>query len=195
MSRLADLWVSWGPAGLFLLALLDGAGIPLPAGVDALLLFLAATGPGNAFIAALLAVVGSVAGSLILFWIARRGGQAYLDRYTATGRAARFREWFLHYGLITVFIPALVPIPMPLKVFVLSAGALGVRPLTFVLVIIAARVPRYLALAYLGVRVGENSVAWLQTHAVELVGVAVVLCVALFLLVKLTEKRRGALHC
>jgi hypothetical protein len=39
-SFLASL-VAWGPTGLFIAAFLDGAGLPIPGGVDALVIFLA----------------------------------------------------------------------------------------------------------------------------------------------------------
>ncbi len=45
-----------------------------------------------------------MAGNYILFAIARKGGRAYLDARTKAGRAAKFREWFQRYGLLTVFI-------------------------------------------------------------------------------------------
>ena len=74
---------------------------------------------------AALALAGSLIGCFILFYIARRGGEVYMAKYTSSGRGARFKTWFQHYGLLTIFIPALVPIPMPLKVFVICAGALA----------------------------------------------------------------------
>jgi len=184
--------ISWGPLGVLILAALDSAGIPLPAGVDALLIAVAAVNPGVAYLSALLGVVGSAAGNLFLFLVARKGGELYLDRHTQSERARRFRLWFQRYGLLTVFIPALVPIPLPMKVFVLSAGALGVSPKLFLAVVLAARVPRYLGLAYLGARLGEGSTAWLRGHAWHLAGFAAGLFVVLFALVKLVEKRRSA---
>ena len=71
----------------------------------------------------------------------------------------RFRAWFERYGLVTVFVPALLPIPMPLKLFVVSAGALqtGIRP--FLLVVVLARVLRFFSEAWLGVKLGIARVA------------------------------------
>lgn len=168
-----------------MLAVLDSAGIPLPAAVDALVLVLAAANPGLAWLNGGLAVAGSLAGCLILFGIARRGGRMYLDERTRTGRAARFRAWFQQYGLVTIFVPAVVPIaPLPLKVFVISAGALGVRTSWFVLVVLAARLVRYFGLAFLGAQVGEHSLGYLKQHAWHLVGVALLMGGLLFLLVR-----------
>ncbi len=48
-----------------------------------------------------------------------------LDKVPAPDKPQKFRQWFQRYGLVTVFIPAVVPfIPLPLKVFVVSAGVL-----------------------------------------------------------------------
>ena len=148
-------------------------------GVDALLVLLVAVNHDIAYLCAALATVGSLAGSLILFYIARRGGQAFLDKYTSGGRGARVRAWFQRYGLLTIFIPALIPIPLPLKIPVLSAGALKVRPLTFVAVFLAARIPRYAALAYLGMQLGKETLPYLKAHVWHLTGIAVALFVIL----------------
>lgn len=191
MKAFVQLLTSWGPLGLFFLAILDSAGVPLPAAVDALLVATAAVNPASAYLAAGVAVVGSVIGCMILFLIGRKGGQTYLDRVTQTGRAAKFRAWFQTYGLITVFIPALLPIPLPVKVFVLSAGALGVRPLTLLGVVLAARVPRYFGLAWLGSELGDHTMSWLKAHLLHLFLFAILLGLLLGLAVKLIARKRS----
>ena len=193
MRSIAKTLISWGPPGLFLLALIDSAGIPLPAAVDALVITLAAVHPASAFLAATLAVAGSAAGCMILFYISRKGGQLYLERQTRSDSTRKFRAWFQTYGLITVFIPALLPLPpLPTKVFVICAGALGVRPLPFLAVILAARIPRYFGLAWLGYQLGEHSMTWLRAHAWHLAGFALALCLLGALLVRLAERLRKA---
>src|SRR5688500_19839856 len=48
--------------------------------------------------------------------ISRRGGEWYLRKRGSNPRSQRFRRWFDKYGLLTVFISALVPLPvMPMK--------------------------------------------------------------------------------
>lgn len=175
MKKLALLLQSWGPAGAFLLAALDSAGIPLPGGVVALIVASAAANPAAGWLTAAVAVLGSAIGSMVLFGIARKGGQIYLERHAASPRARRFREWFQQYGLVTVFVPALIPFPMPLKVFVLSAGATGVRPLTFLGVMLAARIPNYFAMAWLGMRLGDGALPWIKAHTLQFSIVGVVL--------------------
>ncbi len=107
--------------------MLDSAGIPVVGGVDALLIAVATTKPEQAYWSAALAIVGSLAGSLILFFIARKGGEVLLMRHVTSKTGARLHLWFQRWGLATVFVPALSPIPLPMKIPVFCAGALQVR--------------------------------------------------------------------
>ncbi|MGC4054309.1 MAG: VTT domain-containing protein [Paludibaculum sp.] len=195
MSGFLNFLKALGPMGAFLVALVDGIGLPNPGGPDYLVIFLAWTRPDTAYASGLLAVLGALIGSLVLFWVARKGGERYLNERASGQRAMKFRRWFARYGLVTVFIPALVPvIPLPMKVFVLSAGALGVSPLVFLLVMAAGKLPRYLGLAYLGKELGEHSTQWLKDHRWHFALASVALVAFLFLLVKvadLVRARRG----
>src|SRR5579883_2329476 len=165
MGHLKNALVSWGPAGIFLFAVIDGAGVPNPGGTDLLLIAATVAQPSSMLVAAGLAVLGALAGSAIFYEIFSRGGERVLSRYTSSGRGLRLRAWFIRYGLITVFIPALLPIPvLPFKLFAASAGAMRVGRTRFLLVILAGRLPRYFGLAYLGSTLGEKSWPWVQAH-------------------------------
>lgn len=192
LRSIGNTLLGWGPWGILLLAVLDSAGIPAVEGVDALLVLMGSANPRMGYLSAGLAVAGSAVGSLFLYYIARKGGEAYLDKKTQSGRAKKFRIWFQHYGALTLFIPALVPIPLPLKIFVLSAGALGMNRLHFVLVILAARIPRYFGLAYLGAQLGDEPLRYLKTHVFQFLGLSVALFLFLLFLVKLKDRMRHA---
>ena len=190
MKGFVEFLVGVGPLGVFLVALIDGIGIPIPGGVDLLLVLLAAKSPQNAFLLATVTLIGSLIGGMILFYAARKGGEAYLIKYTVDGRGRTMRRWFLEYGLITVFIPALVPlIPLPLKVPEVCAGGLGVKALPFFLTLLAGRIPRYYALAYLGAQLGEGSWPWVKAHAWHMGAFAVALFVVLYLMVLVAHRR------
>jgi membrane protein YqaA with SNARE-associated domain len=191
MRHLRDVLVSWGPLGVFLLAAVESAGIPNPGGTDALLLILAIARPQDAMLAGLLAAVGSLLGSVVFYEITRKGGEKFLAKYTAGANGKKFSEWFSRYGLITVFIPALLPIPiLPFKVFAACAGVTCVPRFRFLLVLAVARFPRYLALAYLGQQLGENSTAWLKSHVWHLLALAAAIALALYALVRWVDARR-----
>jgi membrane protein YqaA with SNARE-associated domain len=174
---------------VFFVAVIDSAGLPMVAGVDALVVLISALNPSQGYEAALTGTAGSLVGNLFLFFIARKGGEAYLARYTAEGRGAQLRAWFAEYGLLTIFVPAFVIVPLPMKIFVLSAGAMGVNPLRFSFVLLIARLPRYLFLAWLGTRLGKDTIPYLQHHAWEFLIFAVVLFAALYLAIRFLHRR------
>jgi membrane protein YqaA with SNARE-associated domain len=160
-------------------------------GVDALIVLVAIMSRSEAYLAAATAIAGSLVGSLILFLIARKGGEEYHRRHTSSPRGIKFRAWFHEYGLVTVFVPAFVPIiPLPLKIFIISAGALGESPVTFSLVLLAARIPRYLFLAWLGSQLGQDTLPFLRHHILELILFAAALFAVLYFGVRIVHSHR-----
>ena len=174
LSHLTQILIAWGPLGILLLSILDSGGVPVAGAFDALLIIIAVERPAAAWVCAAIAVVGSSIGNIILFSLSKRGGQKF------DGRAVRFRAWFLRYGLLTVFIPALIPIPLPMKVFVVTAGVFGTPMIQFLAVVISARTLRYFGEVWLGVTLGHNSTSFLKSHAWQFVLYAVVLFVFLY---------------
>ena len=139
---------------------------------------------------AFVTVLGSVAGNLLLFALARRGGKVFLEKRTQSARARRFRSWFDRYGVLTVFVSALVPLPvMPMKIFVFCSGALGVSPLHFLLAFVAARIPRYVGLALLGRQMGNDAIGYVRAHVWHLAGFAALLFIVLVMLVRFADRR------
>jgi membrane protein YqaA with SNARE-associated domain len=189
--HLTDALVAWGPAGILLLAILDSSGFPVAGIFDALLILIAVERPSMAWICAGLAVAGSTVGNGILFWMSRKGGQRFMNKAAPEGRAAKFRRWFRHYGMVTVFVPALVPIPMPLKLFVVSAGAMGTSLGEFIGVVLTARVLRYFGEAWLGIRLGRDSTKFLASHAWDFAAGAVALCLLLYGFIRVRDHING----
>jgi membrane protein YqaA with SNARE-associated domain len=189
LAKLTALLVSYGPAGILLLAFIDSTGIPVASGMDALVILVAAKAPSRAYLAASMGVAGSLIGNLVLFMAARTGARSFIEEVPHPG-PRRFRDWFRRYGLLTVFIPALCPIPLPLKVFVISAGIFRTPVRSFAAVILTARALRYFGEAYLGVTLGKDSAGFLRAHIGWLIGGAVALLVILYALVRLNERRR-----
>ena len=116
-------------------------------------------------------VLGSIAGNVALFEMARFGVRRFVREARKDGR---LHEWFHRYGLVAVFIPATVPIlPLPLKFFVVSAGVLRMPRAKFFMVIVVSRVLRYFGDAFLGIRLGEDAQGFLQRNAWTLTGIAI----------------------
>lgn len=162
-------------------------------GVDALLIAIATRNPTQAYIAAALAVVGSLLGSLLLYFIARAGGEVLLATHISSRRGARLHLWFQRYGLATVFIPAISPLPLPMKVPVFCAGALRVRVAYFVAVVLAARAIRYFALAYFTQRYGHSTFQFLLSHGISITLIALAIAVAVTLALRMYQRHEAAL--
>jgi membrane protein YqaA with SNARE-associated domain len=180
LSHLTQILVAWGPAGVLLLSILDSSGVPVAGAFDALLILIAIERPETAWWCAGIAVIGSSVGNIILFSVSRRGGRQIQAQPPTEGRAVRFRAWFLRYGLLTIFIPAMIPIPMPMKLFVITAGVLGTPMAEFLGVVVSARTIRYFGEVWLGVKLGRESTGFLKEHAWQLVGSAIALFAFLY---------------
>jgi membrane protein YqaA with SNARE-associated domain len=165
----------------------------MPAALDFLLILVAVKSPDRGWLTAALATVGSLGGNLLLFLAARSGGKRW-SKVPAPDKPQKFRRWFQRFGLVTVFIPAVVPfIPLPLKVFVVSAGVLHTSFPQFFAVILLARGLRYFGEAWLGMKMGEEGAkAFLRSNAWTMVAVLAGLAVALFVLIRLNDRRRQA---
>jgi len=183
LHSLTEFLVSYGLWGLLLLAFMDSAGVPLPAGMDALLILVAVRTPERAWWGAAVAVLGSVVGNVFLFLAARKGRQwtRKEEEALAPVEPGRFERWFRRYGLVTIFVPAVVPVlPLPLKVFVISAGVMRTRLTPFMAVILAARILRYFGEAYVGIQLGQESMGWFKAHVWGMALAAVLFCAAVY---------------
>ena len=100
------------------------------------------------------------------------------------------KRWFQEYGLVTVFVPAAVPIPMPLKLFIIAAGAFQVRPVAFAAILTVARIPRYFGLAWLGLQLKGETLSYLGHHVWQLCAFAAALFLALYLAIRFADRRR-----
>ena len=192
LKNLVQTLIEYGPLGLFIIGMLDSMGVPLPAAMDALLLAYSVSHPDKAYFAAAVAVVGSIGGNVILFRAARLGGRRFVNVDTPEAEQHKFRRWFNRYGLLTVFIPAIVPfVPLPLKVFVITAGAVHTPFSRFLAAILAARVLRYFGEAYLGILLGENAQGFLRENAWNIVGAVAFAALIVFVALKWYERRRA----
>ena len=191
LKSIADALIAYGPIGVFLIGFIDSLGVPLPAALDLLLIGVAVETPERAYFAAFMAVVGSAGGNIALFLLARSGGRRFIKSQPSPGKMLRFRRWVERYGLLTVFIPAVTPlVPLPLKVFVVSAGAMHTSLGRFVLVILLARVIRYFGEAYLGIRLGLDAGGFLKQNAWNIVGIALGLVIVAAVVMKWIESRQ-----
>jgi membrane protein YqaA with SNARE-associated domain len=169
-----------GAPGLFLAAVGDSSFISLPEVVDILLVWMITQHKSRALVYATSATVGSVFGSLALYWVGRKGDEFVMRRFSAH-RVERAFAAFRRFGLMAVLIPSLLPPPTPLKVFVLLAGAAGISTGRFVAAMLIGRGIRYYGEAWLAYRYGDAALAFMHAHGSTIaVGLVIVLATAVF---------------
>ena len=179
----SGLAVTLGPWGVFVIALADSALIPMPQGVDALLVAQGIATPGVTYFTAALAVVGSVLGSLILYSIARRGGRLMLEKKVSSKGVEHMRKQIEKWDALVLLFPTMLPLPLPMKLFVVGAGVFQMRVGRFIAVLTFARAVRYFGIAYLALRYGDRTMSILAENAwIGLLVLATI--VVVFVLVK-----------
>ena len=178
-----------GPWGLLLVAFGDSAFVPLPQGVDALLITQVIAAPSTAWLAASIAVFGSVVGSLILYHLARRGGRAMLLKRVSTAGMNRLEALTQQYGAAAVIPPMMIPLPLPTKLFVIAAGVFQMPILPFLFAATVGRSVRYFGEAALALKYGAGTPQLLKDNAWSAAGLGLAL-VALFFVVNRWSARK-----
>ena len=182
-------WASeLGGIGLFIIALLDSSFLSFPQVNDLLIIVLSTKYPERMPYYAAMTTVGSVIGCYLLYFVARRGGESFLRKRLKGRYVDRALKLYQKYGLLAVVVPALLPPPVPFKVFVLLAGAAAVSPVRFGLAVGIGRGIRYFGQGYLAVLYGEQAAEFMKAHGAEIgIGLAltaVLIGVAVFFLRK-----------
>lgn len=177
-----------GGLGLFAVAFLDSSFVPFPSVNDLLLIGLSIQSPARMPYYAAMSTLGSLVGCLVLFTIARKGGEAFFAA-RAGSHADGVRQWIGRNGFLSVAIAALLPPPAPFKVFIFAAGALGMRLQTFVLALILARALRFFGEGYLAVRYGPQAYGYLTTHKLAFAGIAIILAAGAYLIGRWLSRR------
>src|SRR5262245_10205087 len=101
-----------------------------------------ANNPSEVYYFPLFPAIGSVIGCLALYRIARRGEEFVTRRFNPR-QLDRVKELYRKWGLLVLVVPALLPPPVPFKIFVAAAGALGYPVMRFAIVILISRTVRY----------------------------------------------------
>ena len=156
LAFISQYLIAYGPFGLFGIALLDSALIPLPGGPDAVLILLSTARPAWVPLYVLAATLGSVIGCLIFYYISRRAGSSALKRFSPR-KQARVKELIDRYDVLTVLVSSILPPPFPFKIFIATAGVFRFSVTRFALAVAAGRAFRYALIGYLAARYGEHA--------------------------------------
>jgi membrane protein YqaA with SNARE-associated domain len=188
LERLSDwalgLTATLGGLGLFLVAFLDSSFLSLPVANDLIVIRLAVDNPARMPYYALMATLGSLAGCLVIYSLARKGGEAYFQK-SAGPRAERIRGWLVRNAFLSVAIPSILPPPMPFKLFVIAAGVFQVPLRVFVISLLVGRGLRYFAGGILAVRYGQQAIDLLKRHPLLFTLAMLLLIVVSFALTRL----------
>lgn len=144
-----------GAFGLFVLAILDSSPIPTFAGTDILTAILAATHRNPWYEYAAVATAGSVIGAYITFRLARKAGEAYLQKHFSS-KACRMLDWFKRWGTSALAVSTAVPFPFPTSLFFAAAGVSNHRGEKFLSVVLVCRSVRYTLIALIADYYGRH---------------------------------------
>ena len=189
LARLSDYFIALGPFGLFAVALLDSAFVPLPTGVDALMILLTIAHPRLMVFYALLATAGSAVGCVLLYYVSRRAGSRALNKFSPA-KQARVKELIDRYDVMSVLVASLMPPPFPFKLFVITAGVFRFSLMRFTLAIIAGRAFRFLLEGYFAIRYGAQASQILKQYY-PWIGLSLAVVIILVFVLRKFLKKKG----
>ena|SRR5437870_4088682 len=180
-----------GPA-MMLIGALDSSLLSLPEINDYLVVARCYAHPRALVLFPLFAAVGSVIGSLFLYTILRRGGQAVLHRRFRPEHIQRIENAYARFGVLALAVPALWPPPMPFKIFVATAGALQFPRRRFILTILIARCVRYYTEGALAIIYGRAVLRFLEDNGPVLISALMGVCLIALAVYLLSARGRAA---
>ncbi len=191
----SPLW-NWlhrlGGVGLILLGLADNSLIPLPGSVDALTIILAAHNRPWWWYYAIMATIGSLAGGYLTFRLGHKGGEEALEKKIPKNKAKKVYRIFNRFGFWAVAVPAMLPPPVPIVPFLLTAGALKYSRHKFISALALGRGVRYFVVAYVGHIYGKEIFAFFGKYYKPVLYALIALAVAggITVLILYLRKRR-----
>ena len=192
-ENVISLPLYYAAPAMVIIGALDSSLLSLPEINDYLVVGRCYKYPTAAFYFPLFAAAGSVIGCNILYTIVRRGGQAVLRKRFKVQSIKRVERAYERFGFLAIGIPAILPPPLPFKIFVATAGALEYPRWKFLLTVMIARSFRYYVEGILAVFYGRRVLLFLKDNGLVIVSVvgSLVLIGAIVYLV--ARRRRGAL--
>jgi membrane protein YqaA with SNARE-associated domain len=172
---------------MIIIGALDSSLLSLPEINDYLVVGRCFKYPTAAIYFPLFAATGSVIGCNILYSIVRRGGQAVLRKRFPLQSIKRVEHAYERFGFLAIGIPAILPPPLPFKIFVATAGALEYPRWKFLLTVMIARSFRYYVEGILAVFYGQRVLLFMRDNGLmilSIVGALVVIGGIIYLLTR-----------
>ena len=171
-----------GGPGILLSAFLDSSFLPLPLVTDLIVMDFSIRRPARMPYYATMAALGSLAGCIWIYALARKAGEAYYRRKREHAPGS-VRKWVQEFPLTSVLLPAVAPFPVPFKPFVIAQGVFQVPFVTFVVWTLVGRGSLFFLEAFLGARYGAAAKQFLLTQKWASVAIAAAL-IAIFFAVR-----------
>ena len=152
----------YGTLGILVLSALDSSFIPMPAFIDLAVMGAAALAPASAASYGVAAVVGSTAGVMLVYGLARSGRRAAGDRGGA--RTAWAEDFLQRRGAIALVAAALMPAPFPFKAVVLAAGYLRQPAASVIIGVAAGRIIRFGLEVFIAARYGREIIETVRAN-------------------------------
>lgn len=134
--------------------------------------------------------IGSAVGSLVPYWIGRKGGEPLLLKKIEHKRLEELRDRYESWEFLFVMIPSMLPPPTPMKLIILAAGAFEMRQHVFMLAMFLGRLLRFGLLSYLVVQFGESVVEKFNSVARQNLPIILVVLASLGIAAYLMIRRR-----
>jgi uncharacterized membrane protein YdjX (TVP38/TMEM64 family) len=144
-----------------------------------------------------MAALGSAIGALVPYYIGRAGGELFLLKRINRQRYEKLRDRFERQEFLAIMIPAMMPPPMPVKLFELAAGVFEMKPLWFVSAIFLGKFLRFILWALITVFYGPAIVhafgsTFHQHLGLVLAAVGILVgALAVFIVRKIFDRRSG----
>lgn len=189
LAAISQYLVTYGAFGLFGIALLDSALIPMAGGPDAVMLLLSAAQPRWWPLYAAAATVGSTAGCVILYYLSARAGRSALKRFSEK-KQKRVKDLLDRYDMLSVLVASVLPPPFPFKLFVVSAGVFRLNIARFAIAIGIGRAFRYLLEGYLAANYGDHAKELLARYY-PVIGITVAVLIVLAFVARNLLRRKS----
>lgn len=175
---------------MVIIGALDSSLLSLPEINDYLVIMRCTKDPTAVFYFPLFAAAGSVLGCMLLYTILRRGGQAVLRRRFRAEHIERVERAYARFGFLALAVPALLPPPMPFKIFVATAGTLEYPRWRFMLTVMIARSLRYYIEGVLAVFYGERVLQFMKENGLLILAIVAAACLVGLTIYFITHRNR-----
>jgi len=176
---------------MIVIGALDSSLLSLPEINDYLVVGRCFRQPHAVFYFPLFAATGSVLGCFLLYTIMRRGGQAVLRRRFNLESIQKVERAYARYGFLAIAVPAILPPPLPFKVFVATAGTLEYPRWKFLLTVMLARSLRYYVEGILAVFYGRRVLLFFKDNGVVIISIVATIGLIVLLIYMLFTRNKN----